>query len=101
MTGIKKLYWITLAKAAGIRALRSFLQSMVVLMGFNGGANVASAEAVTLWEFDWIYILGASAAYALVSAISAVATGLPEVDMTLGIAKAEGGEDDTDSELRP
>lgn len=59
-------------KSAAIRALRTFCQSMVALIG---------TDAVNILEIDWVAILGISATTALLSILTSIATGLPECDL--------------------
>lgn len=86
MTGVKKLYWKTWLKAAAIRALKTFAQTAAALLG---------AGAINVIEVDWIGILGVSATAAVASILTSL-SGLPEVDMTLGIDRTEVSADDID-----
>jgi len=63
---MSKKWW----KAAGIRALRTFAQGLVTLIG---------SEAIGITEIDWLKILGIAATMALVSLLTSIG-GLPEVD---------------------
>ena len=63
-------YWTKWAKAAGIRALRTAAQAILVLTG---------TDAVNLLTLDWVQIGGVAAGMAFVSLLTSVA-GLPEVD---------------------
>ena len=56
-------------KCALIRAIRTFCQSLVTLIG---------TEAVNIIDIDWLTILGISATTAVMSILTSVATGLPE-----------------------
>ena len=56
-------------KSALIRALRTFCQSLVTLIG---------TDYVNIIDIDWLTILGISATTALMSILTSVATGLPE-----------------------
>lgn len=60
------------AKAAGIRALKTFCQ---------GAATLIGADAVNIVSIDWATVFGVSATMALLSILTSVA-GLPEVDDT-------------------
>ena len=60
------LNWV---KAAGIRALKTFAQTAVGMLG---------GEAVGLMEVDWVAVLSVSAVAALASLLTSVA-GLPEL----------------------
>ena len=55
-------------KAAGIRALRTFAQALLSVIGC----------AVVLSEVDWLYCLSASALSAILSILMSIA-GLPEL----------------------
>ena len=63
-----KSFW----KSAGIRALRTFCQSLVTLIG---------TDAVNIINIDWLTILGIAATTALMSILTSIATGLPESDI--------------------
>lgn len=84
MTGVKKLYWKTWLKAAAIRAVKTFAQTAAALLG---------AGAINVIEVDWLGILGVSATAAVASILTSL-SGLPEVDMTLGIDRSDTSADD-------
>lgn len=63
-----KEFW----KAAGIRALKTVCQTALALIGM----------ATVLQDVDWLYVLSASALAGLLSVLTSVTTGLPEVDIT-------------------
>lgn len=63
-------YWEKWAKAAGIRALRTAAQAILVLTG---------TDAVNILTLDWVQIGGIAAGMAFVSLLTSVA-GLPEVE---------------------
>lgn len=63
-----KSFW----KSALIRALRTFCQSVVALVG---------TDAINIVCIDWPTILGISATTALLSILTSIATGLPESDI--------------------
>jgi hypothetical protein len=63
-----KNYWKTWAKAAGVRAVKTFFQSFASLM--TVGAVIS--------ELDWVYIASASAVSAIYSLATSLA-GLPEI----------------------
>ena len=86
MTGVKKLYWRTWLKAALIRAVKTFAQTAAAMLG---------AGAVNVITVDWLGILGVSATAAVASILTSL-SGLPEVDMTLGIDRTEVSADDVD-----
>ena len=56
-------------KAAGIRALRTFCQTAAATIG----------TTALLSEIDWVTVGSASVVAALLSILTSVATGLPEV----------------------
>lgn len=60
--------WI---KAAGIRALKTFCQGLVTLIG---------SDMINIVELDWPMMLGISATMAAVSILTSSIAGLPEVD---------------------
>jgi len=62
--------WKKFFAAAGIRALRTFAQSFV---GF-----VAVGAAIS--EVQWLRALSVSAVAAILSILTSIATGLPEVE---------------------
>lgn len=57
-------------KAALMRAIRTFAQTAVATIG----------TTALLSEVDWLTVVSASALAALLSILTSVATGLPEVD---------------------
>ena len=59
-------------KCAGIRALRTFCQSVVALVG---------TDAVNIIDIEWLTVLGIAATTALLSFLTSIATGLPESDI--------------------
>lgn len=62
---MNKEWW----KAAGIRILKTFCQTLVALIG---------TSAVSIVDLDWLQMLGVAATAALVSFLTSIA-GLPEV----------------------
>ena len=60
-----KEFW----RAAGIRALRTMAQAAVVLI----------PTGVAIQEIGWLHIAGLVAAEGVVSVLTSIATGLPEV----------------------
>lgn len=56
-------------RAAGIRALRTIAQTAVASMG----------TAALITEVNWVQVLSASALAGVLSLLTSVATGLPEV----------------------
>ena len=63
-------YWYRFWRAAGIRALRTFAQSLI--------ATVPVGIAIT--EVGWAEALGIAATAAVLSVLTSLATKLPEVD---------------------
>lgn len=64
-----KNYWIKWAKAAGIRALKTFAQTL----------SATISTAVVLGDVNWKAALSAATLAGLLSLIMSFATGLPEV----------------------
>ncbi len=73
---MKKYTWI---KAAGIRALKTLAQTAIATIG----------TAAVLGDVDWKIVLSASALAALLSILTSIATGLPEVDDFDDVAEDE------------
>ena len=69
MTQIKK-DWKTFFVAAGIRAARTIAQTAISMIG----------TAAVLSEVDWKYTASATVLAGILSLLTSVATGLPEVD---------------------
>ena len=70
----KSNFW----RASGIRALRSFIQGFIVALPFT-----VTEVSVTSWGelgHDILIALANATAYALVSFLTSVLTGLPEVE---------------------
>lgn len=59
--------WI---KAAGIRAIKTIAQTAVAMI----------PVAVSITEVDWFLVLGTSGLSGILSLLTSVATGLPEVE---------------------
>ena len=57
-------------KCAGIRALRTVCQTAVATIG----------TAVVLEDVNWLYVVSASVLAGLLSILTSISTGLPEVD---------------------
>lgn len=64
------MYWKNWIKAAGVRAIKTFCQSLVTLIG---------TKAVSIIDLDWKTMLCVAATTAVVSLLTSVA-GLPEVE---------------------
>ena len=65
---MNKSFW----RSALIRALRTFCQSLVTLIG---------TDAVNIVNIDWLTCLGIAATTAVMSLLTSIATGLPESDI--------------------
>lgn len=65
---MSKSFW----KSALIRALRTFCQSLVTLIG---------TDAINIVNIDWLTITGIAATTAVMSLLTSIATGLPESDI--------------------
>lgn len=61
--------WKEFLRAAGIRALRTFCQTALGVIG----------TTALLEHVNWLAVLSASALAAILSLLTSVATGLPEV----------------------
>lgn len=57
-------------KSAGIRALKTFCQSILAMI----------PTAIMITEVNWVVVLGTSLLAAILSICTSVVTGLPEVD---------------------
>lgn len=68
---IKNYDFLTWAKAAGVRALKTVAQTAVALIG----------TSVALTDVDWTLIVSASVLSGIVSILTSIA-GLPELDAT-------------------
>ena len=64
---MNKQFWYS----AGIRALRTICQTAISLIG---------TSAVIISEVDWVYVLSASLLAGILSILTSIATGLPEVE---------------------
>lgn len=58
-------------KAAGIRALRTVAQSALAMLTVEGVRSIT--------DVDWLGVLGVSVLAGLVSLLTSVVTGLPEI----------------------
>lgn len=65
-----KEYYKKWFKAAGIRALRTVAQAALATIG----------TAAALGDVNWLYVASASVLAGLLSMLTSIATGLPEVD---------------------
>ena len=62
--------WKKFFAAAGIRALRTFCQTAAATIG----------TSALLSEVNWVAVVSASALAAVLSVLTSIATGLPEVE---------------------
>lgn len=58
-------------KAAGIRALRTIAQTALAMLTVEGVRSIS--------DVDWLGVLGVSALAGLVSFMTSIVTGLPEI----------------------
>lgn len=65
-----KKTWKEFWKAAGVRALRTFAQTAVATIG----------TSALLSDVNWLAVASASALAAVLSLLTSLATGLPEVE---------------------
>lgn len=63
------MYWLDWFKAAGIRAIKTFAQSMLSMIAIGAAMS----------EIQWGYVLSVAVVAAILSMLTSVA-GLPEVD---------------------
>ena len=61
--------WKEFLRAAGIRALRTFAQAAIAMIG----------TTALISEVNWLQVLSASLLAAILSLLTSLATGLPEV----------------------
>lgn len=80
-----KEFWKDFWRAAGIRALRTLAQTAIATIG----------TTALIQDVDWKIVLSASALSAVLSILTSIATGLPEVD---GVVEARLANHDYDSE---
>lgn len=66
-----KEYWIKWIKAAGIRAVKTFCQTAVALIGTN---------AVGITDVNWVGVASGAALAGIVSLLTSLG-GIPEVEM--------------------
>lgn len=72
-------------RAAAIRALRTFAEGMLGVIG---------TTAVGITQVDWLGAASVGATAAAVSVLIAIATGLPEVDTEVPTIPRGGGRDE-------
>ena len=73
------MFW----KATAIRAIRTVCQTAVSMIG----------AALYFYEIDWQMVLSASLLAGLVSVLTSIATGLPEVDLADVVDEEDDGDD--------
>ena len=79
-----KEFW----KAASIRALKTICQTAV--------ATIGTAMVVT--DVDWIYVVSASLLAGILSLLTSISVGLPEVQLTDTLYALDNDPDDYDDE---
>ena len=62
--------WKEWLRAAGIRALRTVAQAAIATIG----------TSAVMSEVDWVFVASASLLAGILSLLTSIATGLPEVD---------------------
>lgn len=79
-----KEFW----ESALIRALRTVCQTAIAAIG----------TAVVLVDVNWMYVLSASALSGILSILTSIATGLPEVDLQKTLYDLDNDPDYDDEE---
>ena len=79
-----KEFW----KAAGIRALKTICQTAI--------ATIGTAMVVT--DVNWVYVLSASALSGILSILTSIAAGLPEVQLANTLYAFDNVVDEDDEE---
>ena len=79
-----KEFW----ESALIRAIRTVCQTAIATIG----------TAVVLVDVNWMYVLSASALSGILSILTSIATGLPEVDLQKTLYDLDNGPDYDDEE---
>lgn len=77
---MNKLFW----RATAVRALRTVCQAAIAL--------IPASALIT--EVDWLLVASASILAGIVSVLTSIATGLPEVDMVEEVEEEEEEDDD-------
>lgn len=82
-----KEFW----KAALIRAIKTICQTAIATIG----------TAIVITDVNWLYVISASALSGILSLLTSISVGLPEIDLmdTLYALDNEVEEDDEDEEL--
>jgi hypothetical protein len=81
---MNKDFW----KAAGIRALKTVCQTAV--------ATIGTAMVVT--DVNWVYVLSASALAGILSLLTSISAGLPEVQLADTLYALDNDVDDEDED---
>ena len=83
---MNKDFW----KATLIRAIRTICQTAIATIG----------TAIVITDVNWLYVLSASALSGILSVLTSIATGLPEVDLANTLYALDNeGEFDPDYEV--
>ena len=77
-----KEFWIS----AAVRAIRTVCQTAVAVIG----------TAAVLNDVNWMYVLSASALSGILSILTSIATGLPEVELAATLYSLDNDPDDYD-----
>lgn len=75
-------------KATAIRALRTVCQTAIATIG----------TAMVITDVHWMYVLSASALSGVLSILTSIATGLPEVDLAETLYSLDNVIDEEDDE---
>ena len=76
-------------KATGIRALRTVCQTAIATIG----------TAMVITDVNWMYVISASALSGLLSVLTSIATGLPEVQLEETLYALDNDPDDDEEEV--
>lgn len=79
-----KEFW----KAAGIRALKTVCQTAVATIG----------TAIVVTDVDWVYVISASLLAGILSLLTSISVGLPEVKLIDTLYALDNDPDDYDDE---
>lgn len=75
-------------ESALIRAIRTVCQTAIATIG----------TAVVLVDVNWMYVISASALSGILSILTSIATGLPEVDLQKTLYDLDNDPDEDDEE---
>jgi hypothetical protein len=70
MKKYSKKWWLKWLSAASIRAIKTFAQAIITLIG---------SDYISIVDLNWVSILGISATMALLSLLTSI-VGLPEIE---------------------